>query len=164
VTDAAKLHPTSRRARDGGSLGLAIVLGGLVAGTIDIGAACLINGHSVGFILHTIAGGLLAKQSYAGGLATAALGLLLQEVMGVLIAGVFGLTARYLPNLARFWIVGGLAYGVVIFAVMNYVVVPLSAWRVFPHFTALKCAENMMAMLLFGLIVAFFVRTKAGPR
>ncbi len=52
----------------------------------------------------------------------------------------------------------GLAYGVVIFPVMNFIVVPLSAWKSQPHFTALKLAENMAAMLLFGLIVAFFAR------
>jgi hypothetical protein len=45
---------------------------------------------------------------------------------------------------------------VVIFFVMNYAVLPLSAWKSAPHFTALKFAENMAAMLLFGLIVAFF--------
>ena len=44
-----------------------ILLGGIIAGTIDIGAACLINGRSIPFILQTIAGGVLARQSYAGG-------------------------------------------------------------------------------------------------
>jgi hypothetical protein len=47
---------------------------------------------------------------------------------------------------------------VIIFFVMNYVVVPLSAWKSAPHFTAVKFAANMAAMLLFGLIVAFFAR------
>jgi hypothetical protein len=41
---------------------------------------------------------------------------------------------------------------------MNYVVVPLSALRHTPHFTAARFAENMMAMMLFGVIVAFFAR------
>jgi len=141
-----------------------IVLGGLVAGTIDIGAACLISGHRVGFILHTIAGGLLGMSSYAGGLPTAILGLVLQEAMGLLIAAVFGLAARRVATLARFWIPSGLAYGVVIFAVMNYVVVPLSAWHVVPHFKPSSFVENMLAMLLFGLIIAFFARAPPRPR
>ncbi len=89
----------------------AIVFGGIVAATIDIGAATLISGSGPAFIMHAIAGGLI--------------------------------------------------YGVVIFFVMNYVVVPLSAWKSMPHFTALKFAENMAAMLLFGLIVAFFARRLA---
>jgi hypothetical protein len=39
--------------------------------------------------------------------------------------------------------------------------VPLSAWTTWPHFTAVKFVENMVAMLLFGLIVAFFAQRSA---
>jgi uncharacterized membrane protein YagU involved in acid resistance len=60
--------------------------------------------------------------------------------------------------LLRRWVTSGLVYGVIVFFVMNYVVVPLSAWKLPPHFTPLKFAENMAAMLLFGLIIAFFSR------
>ena len=141
-----------------------IVLGGVVAGTVDIGAACLISGHPVGVILQTIAGGLLGKASFAGGASTALLGLILQEVMGMSIAAVFGLAARFIPVMARLWIAAGLAYGVVVFVVMNYVVLPLSAWRVVPHFNPASFIENMLAMLLFGLIVAFFTRAPARSR
>jgi uncharacterized membrane protein YagU involved in acid resistance len=135
-----------------------ILLGGIVAATIDIGAACLINGRSVTFILHAIAGGLLAKAAYSGGMRTALLGLALQWLMGVIIAAIYAVGARLMPALSRRWIAGGLAYGVIIFFVMNYVVVPLSAWKHVPHFTLSKFVANMAAMLLFGLIVAFFVR------
>jgi hypothetical protein len=38
------------------------------------------------------------------------------------------------------------------------VVVPLSAWARWPHFTTEKFAENMLAMLLFGLIIAYFAQ------
>jgi hypothetical protein len=133
-----------------------ILLGGIIAGTIDIGAACLISGRSLPFILQTIAGGVLAKQSYAGGVPAAALGLLLQECMGLIIAAIYVGASQRLPALTRRWIVGGLAYGVVIFFVMNYVVLPLSAWEHWPVFSTAKFLANMAAMLLFGLIVAYF--------
>jgi len=136
----------------------AILLGGVIAGAIDIGAACVISGRSPGFILQVIAGGLLAKASFEGGLASMFLGAVLQEVMGLLIATIYVLLAKSIPVLLRRWIICGLAYGVVIFFVMNYVVVPLSAWKSTPHFTPVKFAANMAAMLLFGLIVAFFSR------
>lgn len=142
----------------------AILLGGLVAATIDIGAACLINGRSVTFILHTIAGGVLAKRSYAGGTQTALLGLLLQELMGILIAAIYVGAATVLPSLRRRWLTGGLAYGVVIFFVMNYVVVPLSAWKHHAHFSTYTFTANMAAMLLFGLIIAWFARRQSGRR
>jgi hypothetical protein len=140
----------------------AIILGGMIAATIDIGAACLISGRSVPFILHTIAGGILGAKSYSGGTATAVLGLLLQELMGVIIAAIYVIASRLLAVLVRRWVAGGLLYGVVIFFVMNYVVVPLSAWKHHAHFSASKFMANMAAMLLFGLIVAYFVRRRSG--
>jgi len=139
----------------------AILLGGIIAGSIDIGAACLINGRDVPFILHAIAGGLLAERSFSGGTPTALLGLLLQELMGIIIAAIYVIAAGPLPVLRRRWVPMGLAYGVVVFFVMNYVVVPLSAWKHTPHFTSAKFLENLAAMLLFGLIVAFFARRRS---
>jgi hypothetical protein len=140
----------------------AALLGGVVAGTIDVGAACIISGRSVPFILHVIAGGLLAGRSFSGGVPTAILGLVLQELMGILIAGTFVVAAQFLPILNRRWITWGLIYGVVIFFVMNYVVVPLSAWHRTPNFSVQQFAANLAAMLLFGLIVAFFSSRAGG--
>jgi hypothetical protein len=134
----------------------AALLGGAVAGAIDIGAACLINARSVPFILHVVAGGLLAERSFQGGMPTAILGLVLQLAMGILIAAIYVAAAQLLPTLNRRWITWGLIYGVVIFFVMNYVVVPLSAWHRMPHLSAQQFVANLAAMLLFGLIVAFF--------
>lgn len=135
---------------------LAALAGGIIAGAIDIGAACLISERSVPYVLHSIAGGLLAERAFAGGARTALLGATLQEVMGILIAAVFASAAQVLPQLRRRWIVAGVAYGVVIFAVMSYLVVPLSAWHTLPHFTVAKFVGNLLAMLLFGVIVAYF--------
>ena len=143
------------------STSAAILLGGFIAGTIDIGAACLITGRDAIFILHVIAGGLIGKTAaFAGGNETAALGLLLQWGMAILIAAIYVLASRAVPLLARLWIAGGLAYGIGVFFVMNYVVVPLSAYRHMPQFTPQGFAKNMAAMLLFGLIVAVFARER----
>jgi uncharacterized membrane protein YagU involved in acid resistance len=127
-----------------------------LAATATIGAAALINIVSPILILDFIAGGLLGKTALAGGASVAFLGLVLQWAMSLIIAAIYVVAARWLPIIKRLWIVGALAYGAVIFFVMNYVVVPLSAWAKWPNFTAEKFAENMLAMLLFGLIVAFF--------
>jgi uncharacterized membrane protein YagU involved in acid resistance len=134
----------------------AALLGGIVAGTIDLGAACIITGRSLPFILHAVAGGLLAQRSFSGGTPTAILGLVLQEAMGILIAAIYVIAAQSIPILNRRWVTLGLLYGVAIFFVMNYVVVPLSAWHRAPNFSFQQFAANLAAMLLFGLIVAFF--------
>ena|SRR5215472_7948578 len=144
------------------SLVAGILLGGLTAGTIDIGAASLISWLSPIFILHVVAAGLLGRSaSFAGGLPTAALGMVLQWAMSLIIAAIYAAGGLLLPILRRLWLVGGLSYGVAIFFVMNYVVVPLSALQRFPRFMVLSFVENMLAMLLFGVIVAYFLR---GPR
>ena len=136
----------------------AILLGGIIAAALDIGAASLITGRSPAFITQVIAGGLLGKATFDGGIGTMILGVVLQEAMGVLIAAIYVALLKFVPALLRQWILSGLVYGVVIFFVMNYVVVPLSAWKSAAHFTPAKFAANMAAMLAFGLIVAFFCR------
>ncbi|MGD0189462.1 MAG: hypothetical protein ABSD74_01845 [Rhizomicrobium sp.] len=137
---------------------VAILLGGLIAGTIDIGSAALINGRDIIFILHAIAGGWLGPASFDQGMRSAALGLFFQWAMSLIIASIYVAAASLVPLLRRWWIAGGIAYGIGIFFVMNDVVLPLSAYHRMPHFTAVKFAENTAAMLLFGLIVAFFAR------
>lgn len=139
----------------------AIVLGGLVAGTIDIGAASLINWLSPVLICKFVAGGLLGKAALQGGIDVAAYGMVLQWVELLIIAAVYVSAAEWLPILKRQWIAFGLGYGVGIFFVMNYVVVPLSAWHRWPYMAPDKFAENMAAMLLFGLIVAYFAQRAA---
>lgn len=140
----------------------AILSGGLIAGTIDIGAAALINLIDPRFILRFIAGGVQGKAALEGGAASAWLGLFLQWGMGVLIAAIFVIAALRLHGLIARWFVAGLAYGVIVFAVMNYVVLPLSAWHRIGHFTPLSFALNLLAMLVFGVIVSFAARRCLG--
>lgn len=151
--------------------GMAILAGGLIAGTIDVGSAAVINLVGPVVILQAIASGVLGRASFFDGAPSAILGLFLQWAMSIIIAAIYVFACRFVPVLLRMWIAGGLGYGVVIFFVMNYVVMPLSAARPhhdLPHFTAAKFVENMLAMLLFGLIVAWFaqrfVRAAAGDR
>lgn len=136
----------------------AIVLGGVVAATLDIGAAMLISGASLTTILQFIASGLIGKAAFDGGGATEVLGAALQELMGLIIAAIFVLASLAAPALRRAWIPSGLAYGVVIYAVMNYVVMPLSAVGRIPSFSLEGLIKNGLAMLVFGLIVAWFAR------
>ena len=133
----------------------AIFCGGFIAGTLDIGAASLINWLSPVIILHAIASGLLGKAAFHNGARAALLGLGLQWTMALVIAAVYALAALRLPVLTQRWMAGGVVYGCVIFLVMNYVVVPLSAAPFSPHFHILKILENLAAMIVFGLIVAF---------
>src|ERR1700722_12062032 len=125
-----------------------ILLGGFIAGTVDIGAAALINAVNLKVILKAIAAGILGKASFQRGIQAEILGLFLQWGMSLLIAAIFVITAWRVNILRRQWLAAGLAYGVGIFFVMNYVVVPLSAIGHVPHFTVARFVENLLAMLL----------------
>lgn len=137
---------------------MAILCGGLVAGTLDIGSASLINWLNPIVILHAIASGILGSASFLYGWHAALLGLILQWAMSLLIATIYVSAASRISWLKRQWVPAGVAYGIIIFVVMNYVIVPLSAAPFKPHFIISKIIENLLAMILFGLIIAWCTR------
>jgi hypothetical protein len=140
-----------------------ILAGGLVAGTLDIGAAALINRVSPVLIAHYIASGVLGRASFSIGAPAACLGVILQWAMSVVIAAIYWRVTSRWPRLRARWWLGGLLAGVVIFLVMNFAVMPLSAAPVTFHeviarFRLGKAAENLLAMFVFGWIVAWCAR------
>ncbi|MBV9420009.1 MAG: hypothetical protein JO348_09570 [Alphaproteobacteria bacterium] len=144
------------------SMLVAIMLGGAIAGIVDIFAASAINGFIDPLrICRVIAAGVLGlKEARAGGMQTAALGLVLQVAMGIIIAAIYNIAANILPIMRRRWLLSGFLFGFPVFAVMTYVVVPLSAvGGGMPPFKV-KQAMNLVAMFLFGIIIAWFARAK----
>jgi len=108
----------------------ALVAGTLAVGVLDILDAFIFFGlrgaRPVG-ILQSIASGVLGRAAYQGGLRTATLGLLLHFVIAFGVVATYLLATRLIPALNRRPWLYGLLYGVVVYAVMNLVVVPLSA-------------------------------------
>jgi hypothetical protein len=109
----------------------AILWGGLIAGAIDITYACVFSyarrGTPPGRILQSVASGALGQSAFDGGTLTAALGLLFHFLIALIWAAVYYAASRKLRVLARVPYVCGVVYGLLIFSVMNYAVIPLSA-------------------------------------
>ena len=111
---------------------VAVVLGGLAAGVIDMAFACIFWAIKAGVrpsrIFQSVAAGVLGRQAaITGGAPTAALGLALHFFIALTVAVVYYAAARYAEALwRRPWAFGSL-YGVAVFGVMHYIVVPLSA-------------------------------------
>lgn len=140
----------------------AILIGGIIAGTVDIGAAALINGKGPDFIAQVIAAGLIGKGSFAGGTGTVVLGVITQWVLSIIIAAIYVGASLKLPILRKQWWAAGLAYGVPVFVVMEFVVLRFSALHATPHFTTDSLVKNVIAMMVFGLIIAGVARWRMG--
>jgi hypothetical protein len=137
-----------------------VLAGGLTAGTFDIVYACsfwaLKSNVPAQRILQSVAAGLLGKASFEGGTATAALGLALHYFIALSMAAVYYLVARRWPLLGRRPILCGAAYGLLVYAIMNFVVVPLSAagpGSKDPLWIALSIAVHVF---LIGIPIALF--------
>jgi len=130
----------------------AILLGGLLCGTLDITAAFIfygfLRGRSPIRILQSIASGLLGMDAYDGDLATAALGIALHFMIALTAAAIYHLASRKLKLLTQHPISCGLLYGVAVYLFMNFIVLPLSA---FPHKGAYTSA-----ILIRGLAIHMF--------
>jgi len=146
--------------RAGGSRG--ILWGGLLAGLGDLMFAFVfygMRGATPIRILHSIASGLLGAKSYAGGGGTAVLGFVLHFVIAFGAATVYYLASRRIPLLLQHATVCGLLYGIVVYAVMNAVVLPLSALPAKPSYPLRVLIPSVLGhMVLVGLPIALSIR------
>ena len=142
----------------------AIAITGLIVGAIDITSAIIITisrGSTVIRLLQFIASGLIGPKAFAGGAATAALGLGLQFVIAFSLVAVFYDASRYLAFLRRRAVVAGLVYGLIVFAVMNLIVLPLSAAKPRHSLTG-DLIQIGIHMFVIGLPTALLLRRFSG--
>ena len=140
-----------------------VLAGGLVAGTLDIAYACVFWGLRAGTspqrIFQSVAAGLLGPASFRGSISTAALGLFLHYFIAISMSVAYYLVARYWTALRERPVTYGAAYGLVLYGVMNYIVVPLSAARGGGSGGALWIALSILVhMFLIGVPIALFTR------
>ena len=140
----------------------AILVGGGIAGTLDITYAIVysaIHGVSATRVLQSVASGLLGQPAYEGSAPTAALGFCLHFGMAFLIAAIFYFASRKLAFMTQRAVLSGLLYGICVYVVMNFVVLPLSAFPTPLTFTPTRVLINVVAhMILFGLPIALATR------
>lgn len=143
-----------------------ILRAGLLAGTLDITAALVIYAHSGAQRIHLlqgIASGLLGKAALQGGLATAAFGLLCHFVIATSWAAIYFAASRRIRFLVDHAVVSGIAYGVIIYFIMNHVVVPLSAIGPRPFVPSRALLAAAILVPCVGLPIALVVRYFSVP-
>jgi hypothetical protein len=143
--------------------------GALLAGTLDISYAIafsyLRSGVPPARVLKFVASGALGKDALQGGAGTAAAGLGFHYLIAFLFTAFFFGAAALVPKLLERPVLTGAAYGIGIYVVMNYVVVPLS--RIGPRPTPAPIVWTtgvLVHMFLIGVPIALAARRDFVPR
>ena len=135
---------------------LAIGVGGVIAGTVDLLQACILFGWDIPL---AIAAGLLGKQAFNGGAGTYILGVFLHFFIVLSAATVYYAASRKLVFLREHPLVCGLFFGGAVEQVMNLVVLPLSALHARGPYTLHDLVLGLVVhMVVIGLPISFSVR------
>jgi hypothetical protein len=135
---------------------LAIAMGGLTAGTLDLTQAFILFGRRVPLV---IAAGLLGRQALHGGAATYVLGVLLHFFIAFSATAIYYAASRRLAFLKEHPLVCGLFYGIAVELVMGYIVLPLSALHATGPYELHNVLQGLAVhMVVVGLPIAYSVR------
>lgn len=139
-------------------VGLAILVGGMAAGAMDIISA--VAGKDPLRVLQYIGSGLIGKIAFDGGWWTGAAGLAVHFGLTLIMAALFVLVARRWTILLQQTWLAGMVYGALIYVAMFYFIVPvLSAatnWKTPEGFLA-----NLKGAMLHGLLVGLPIAAAA---
>jgi len=136
-----------------------IVTAWLVVGVLDISSAFVIwwqRGVGAQRGLQGIAAGLLGANSYEGGLVTVGLGLALHFFVAFVVVSIFYLASRKIEFLTSDPVVSGVLYGVGVYIVMYWVVLP-TAFPTFRHRLWNELLAVAIHISLIGLPCALIV-------
>jgi hypothetical protein len=145
------------------------VIGGLILGMLHLiiqswFVFSLLEKNPLISVLQYVASGAMGSAAFAGGPATALLGLVLDFIMTTIMAGVFIVSCDRIPLLLRHVILGSLLYGFGVFIVMNLIVLPLSAAPPLPAPPMWLFIEIILEhILLIGLPLGLLVQWNANP-
>jgi hypothetical protein len=135
---------------------LAIGVGGGIAGTLDLLQACILFGWGIPL---AIAGGLLGREAFHGGVGTYVLGVVLHFLIACSAAAVYYGASRKLSFMKAHPLVCGLFFGAAVEEVMRLIVLPLSALHSKGPYKLHDLILGLLVhMVVVGLPISFSVR------
>jgi hypothetical protein len=152
-TNEKKLHAAS-----------VIFLAGLACGILDITAAFLTwisRGVRPFRLLQAIASGLLGVAAFHGGWPTAILGAALHFFIAFTVATVFYVASRKLQFMTERPVFSGFAFGISVYMVMYWLVMPLSRLTPMPFSLSRTLIAIVTHMFCVGLPISLIVRRYA---
>jgi hypothetical protein len=139
-----------------------VLAGGLVAGALDIVYACVFWAVKADLparrILQSVAAGLLGEASFEGGAATAVVGLVLHFFIATSMSVAYYLVAARWTLLRERAVLCGAGYGLLLYGIMNYIVVPLSAAGPGSRDPLWVGLTIVVHVLLIGIPISLFAR------
>jgi hypothetical protein len=145
----------------------AILYGGLAVGVLDGMAAVILSivyGRGPKIMFQGIASGLIGRDSFEGGWATALLGMSLHFLIAFIWATIYYGASLILPALIRRALICGPIYGVVVYFAMQIIVLPLSAIRKDPFSfgtPSQMLRQIIVHIICVGLPIALLARRAA---
>lgn len=138
----------------------AVFWGGLAAGILDLGAVLAFwaaHGAMPEGILRAIASAVLGPAAFEGGAFAPLLGLLLHFGVSFAFAAAYVAAALRATILRSRFVLAGLAWGIVAYVVMTFVVVPLSRadFGPWPPPALNLAASLFIHLVLFGVPIAW---------
>jgi len=162
VPDYLLMTLTTSSPRTSKNIFTAILIAGLVAGTMD-GLAAIINflangGKKPESIFKYISSGLVGKKAYTGGNTMILLGVLLHYFIALSFTAFFFLLFPKIKWLQNNVVIGGLIYGLFVWVIMNRVVVPLSLIPPRPFVWKSAIINMLILMVCIGLPAALLAK------
>lgn len=140
-----------------------ILFGGAVIAAGDIAFAISVwfswNLAGLQRVFQSIAVGVLGRASFDGGAGSAILGAALHLFIATMFVVAATLFGRRVPRILREPHAWGPAYGVLLYVIMNFVVMPLSRVGATPSFSRpWPIVLSILAHMVFGTIALVFAR------
>lgn len=133
---------------------------GLIAGTLEIGENLIFNSFrhiTPSMVFHYIASGLVGMKAFEMGFVAVLLGVAIHYTIALTWTVIYYVASRQLPVLLTRPVISGLLYGIVVYLIMNFVVLPLTG---VPHsakaVTLASRISNVLALMFcIGLTIAY---------
>ena len=141
------------------SLAKEVLLTGLLAGTLDITAACthayLRSGVTPGGVLKYVASGLFGTDAFSGGVSMMIVGLLMHYTIATSWTLLFYLLYPRVGFLRKNKIVSGVVFGAFVWVMMTLVIVPLTAVPKSPFNPTSALIGMVILIFMIGMPNAF---------
>jgi uncharacterized membrane protein YagU involved in acid resistance len=107
---------------------LSALTAGLIAGALDITAACIHsavkNGTPPSKVLKYVASGAVDPKTFSNDIMLVVVGLLVHFIIAISFAFFFFFLAKQIPALVKYPVLTGILYGVLVWSAMQFIILP----------------------------------------